>query len=378
MSACQKIFEFNTAWWYNSINQLFLNLPLTKYFGKIRDFFWRIIVNSKKIASFAAGLAMVCALGAQEVDTSALVDSVEADMVSVEGGSFFMGSRNNEDNETPVHEVTLDGYYMLNTEVTQKLYRDVMGTNVSHFKGEERPVEEVSWYDAIVFCNKLSVLAGLEPVYSLDGSTDTSTWGNIPRIDAAESEKARWNAIEWNDRASGYRLPTEAEWEYAAKGGIYSTKDTLYSGGDVIATVAWNADDPSGETHSVATKSPNVLGLFDMSGNVWEWVWDWYGNYHVSDSNNPKGATADITGRKMRRGGSINSDAVFCRIANRASSVPELRGVDLGFRIVRSDVEVKVNAPSISVSLNDDGEVELELDDGGILDGGISVAGFEQ
>lgn len=334
-------------------------------------------MNSRKIASFAAGLAMVCALGAQEVDFSSLVDSVEADMVAVEGGSFFMGSKNNEDNETPVHEVTLGGYFMLNTEVTQKLYRDVMGTNVSHFKGEERPVEEVSWYDAIVFCNKLSVLAGLEPVYSLDGSTDTSTWGNIPRIDAPESEKARWNSIEWNDKASGYRLPTEAEWEYAAKGGVYTTTDTLYSGGDVIAAVAWNADDPSGETHNVATKSPNVLGLFDMSGNVWEWVWDWYGNYHVSDSNNPKGATADITGRKMRRGGSINSDAVFCRIANRASSVPELRGVDLGFRIVRSDVEVQKNTASVSVSMNEDGEVELELDGGDVLDD-ISVAGFEQ
>ncbi|MBQ1832386.1 MAG: SUMF1/EgtB/PvdO family nonheme iron enzyme [Treponema sp.] len=294
-------------------------------------------MNSKKFAMLAAGFAMAFALNAQEADSAATpVESVEADMVLVDGGSFFMGSRNNEDNETPVHEVSVDSYYLLNTEVTQKLYRDVMGTNVSHFKGDEHPVEEVSWYDAVIFCNKLSVLAGLEPVYTLDGSTDTDSWGNIPRIDADADEKARWNAIAWNPSANGYRLPTEAEWEYAAKGGIYAASDTLYSGSNVISDVAWNADDPSGETHDVAAKSPNSLGLFDMSGNVWEWVWDWYGNYHVSDSENPKGAAADVTGRKMRRGGSINSDAVFCRNANRASSVPELRGIDLGFRVARS------------------------------------------
>ena len=117
----------------------------------------------------AAGFAMAFALNAQEADSAATpVESVEADMVLVDGGSFFMGSRNNEDNETPVHEVSVDSYYLLNTEVTQKLYRDVMGTNVSHFKGDEHPVEEVSWYDAVIFCNKLSVLAGLEPVYTLN------------------------------------------------------------------------------------------------------------------------------------------------------------------------------------------------------------------
>lgn len=304
---------------------------------------------SKKIVMLATGMAAAFALSAQDAVVTSLdsyVDLVEADMVSVEGGSFLMGSKNNEDNETPVHEVTVSDFYMLNTEVSQGLYRQVMGTNVSHFKGDERPVEEVSWYDAIVFCNKLSEITGLTPVYTLDGSSDTSTWGSIPRIDAADDEKARWNSIAWNSDANGYRLPTEAEWEYAAKGGVYAAFDTIYSGSNVITDVAWNADDPSGETHEVASKAPNTLGLFDMSGNVWEWVWDWYGNYHVADSENPKGAAAEITGRKMRRGGSINSDAVFCRNANRASSVPELRGVDLGFRIVRSAFdETEVVAP---------------------------------
>ena len=325
-------------------------------------------MNSKKFAMLAAGFAMAFALNAQEADSAATpVESVEADMVLVDGGSFFMGSRNNEDNETPVHEVSVDSYYLLNTEVTQKLYRDVMGTNVSHFKGDEHPVEEVSWYDAVIFCNKLSVLAGLEPVYTLDGSTDTDSWGNIPRIDADADEKARWNAIAWNPSANGYRLPTEAEWEYAAKGGIYAASDTLYSGSNVISDVAWNADDPSGETHDVAAKSPNSLGLFDMSGNVWEWVWDWYGNYHVSDSENPKGAAADVTGRKMRRGGSINSDAVFCRNANRASSVPELRGIDLGFRIVRSAGADEAK-PVVSVDAGTDGSLSVEVNGDEVLD----------
>ncbi|MBQ2529025.1 MAG: SUMF1/EgtB/PvdO family nonheme iron enzyme [Treponema sp.] len=325
-------------------------------------------MNSRKILTFAAGMAMVCALNAQEVDAAVSpVDSVEADMVSVEGGSFYMGSRNNEDNETPVHEVVVDSYYMLNTEVTQKLYRDVMGVNVSHFKGDERPVEEVSWYDAVIFCNKLSVAAGLQPAYSLDGSTDTDKWGNIPRIDASEDEKARWNAIAWNVKANGYRLPTEAEWEYAANGGIYAATATLYSGSNSITEVAWNADDPAGETHEVATKAPNTLGLFDMSGNVWEWVWDWYGKYHVSDSENPKGAAADVTGRKMRRGGSINSDAVFCRNANRASSVPELRGIDLGFRIVRSAGADEAK-PVVSVDAGTDGSLSVEVNGDEVMD----------
>ncbi|MBQ1661609.1 MAG: SUMF1/EgtB/PvdO family nonheme iron enzyme, partial [Treponema sp.] len=154
--------------------------------------------------------------------------------------------------------------------------------------------------------------------------------------DAKDEDKARWNSITWNEDADGYRLPTEAEWEFAAKGGIKEEEDPIYSGSDVITDVAWNADTPDGETHDVAGKLPNALGLYDMSGNVWEWVWDWYGNYHTVDNSNPKGAEADVTGRKMRRGGSIKSDAVFCRNANRASSVPELRGVDLGFRIVRN------------------------------------------
>ena len=287
----------------------------------------------KLLAALTGGFLLAGAAFAQDSD---IVASIEADMVAVEGSTFSMGSFGNETNETPVHEVSLDDFYMLSTEVTQSQYKAVMGVNFSRFRGADRPVEEVSWYDAVVFCNKLSMLAGYVPVYSLDGSTNPDEWGDIPRIDAKDEDKARWNSITWNEDADGYRLPTEAEWEFAAKGGIKEEEDPIYSGSDVITDVAWNADTPDGETHDVAGKLPNALGLYDMSGNVWEWVWDWYGNYHTVDNSNPKGAEADVTGRKMRRGGSIKSDAVFCRNANRASSVPELRGVDLGFRIVRN------------------------------------------
>ena len=287
----------------------------------------------KLLAALAGGFLIAGAAFAQSLD---IVASIEDDMVAVEGSTFSMGSFGNETNETPVHEVSVNDFYMLSTEVTQSQYKAIMGVNYSRFRGQDRPVEEVSWYDAVVFCNKLSILAGYEPVYSLEGSTNPDEWGDIPRIDASDSDKARWNSIEWDDEADGFRLPTEAEWEFAAKGGVEAEKETLYSGSDVITDVAWNADTPDGETHNVAGKEPNALGLYDMTGNVWEWVWDWYGNYHTVDNVNPKGASADVTGRKMRRGGSIKSDAVFCRNANRASSVPELRGVDLGFRIVRS------------------------------------------
>ena len=295
-------------------------------------------MNTKLLAALAGGFVLAGVAFAQNSD---IVASIEADMVAVEGSTFSMGSFGNETNETPVHEVSLDYFYILSTEVTQSQYKAVMGVNYSRFRGADRPVEEVSWYDAIVFCNKLSMLADLTPVYSLDGSTDPDEWGDIPRIDASDKDKARWNNIKWNVEADGYRLPTEAEWEYAAKGGLKAEEDTLYSGSDVITDVAWNADTPDGETHDVAGKEPNELGLYDMTGNVWEWVWDWYGNYHTVDRVNPKGADADVTGRKMRRGGSIKSDAVFCRNANRASSVPELRGVDLGFRIARSVLEAE-------------------------------------
>ncbi len=278
---------------------------------------------------------LIALLTSYIVGQETIVSKINESLIAVEGGSFNMGSSLYEKNERPVRNINIKGFYMLKTEVTQEQYMSVMGVNYSHFKSPNRPVEEVSWYDAIVFCNRLSILAGLTPAYSLDGQTNPELWGDVPRITDGEDLKAHWNTIVCDFSVDGYRLPTEAEWEYAAHGGVFN-ETTLYSGSDNLSEVGWNVDSLEGETRDVAMLLPNALGLYDMSGNVWEWCWDWYGTYKVSDIDNPIGADMNITGKKIRRGGSISSDKVFCRVSNRASSNPEIRGVDLGFRIVRS------------------------------------------
>lgn len=151
-------------------------------------------------------------------------------------------------------------YSILKTEVTQELYEFVMGKNPSYFGGEKNlPVEKVSWYDAVRFCNKLSEQEGLEPVYSVDGETDLGQWSrDFP------DEK-----MECNESANGYRLPTVEEWQYAANGG----QAFKYSGSDNLQEVGWYGRTWD-KTHPVAQKAPNGYGLYDMSGNVWEWCWD--------------------------------------------------------------------------------------------------------
>ena len=161
-------------------------------------------------------------------------------------------------------------YSILATEVTQELYKSVMGENPSGFDGEKNlPVECLSWYDAVVFCNRLSEQEGLEPVYSVDGETDVEEWGYAPHK-AAEFKPE----IKWRKNANGYRLPTVEEWQYAARGG----QNYKYSGSDDLDKVGWYGEIkgflPAGKPHPVAQKAPNGYGLYDMSGNVWEWCWD--------------------------------------------------------------------------------------------------------
>ena len=187
-------------------------------------------------------------------------------------------------------------FSILATEVTQELYKSVMGENPSEFNGEKNlPVEKVSWYDAVEFCNKLSKEAGLEPAYSINGSS-----------------------VEWNRNASGFRLPTVEEWQYAAKGG----QDFKYSGSGNLDEVGWYSENSGNKTHPVAQKAPNGYGLYDMSGNVLEWCWD-----------------SDSSGSKTRYlcGGGWNFYAYDCGVVDDefwgdANST----GNYLGFRIVRS------------------------------------------
>jgi formylglycine-generating enzyme required for sulfatase activity len=205
--------------------------------------------------------------------------------------------------------VAVDGILVRTTEVTQAEYEAVTGSNPACYKDYRRPVEQVSWYDAIRFCNLLSVRDGLTPCYSVKGSTNVDTWTDYSADD-----------VEWNKAANGWRLPTEEEWVKAADDGHE------YSGSDDIDDVAWYSGNSDSETHDVADKKANANGLYDMSGNVEEWCWDFYNDsFFYRDPSD-----------RVYRGGSCDSHADDCAVSVRGHYFPGDRSSDLGFRIVRS------------------------------------------
>ena len=229
-------------------------------------------------------------------------------MVWIRGGSFLMGSPANEgySNERPQRRVTVSDFYLGRYEVTQKEYQEIMGTNPSSFKGDNLPVENVSWFDAVEYCNRLSRREGLAPAYTISGTTVT-----------------------WNRNANGYRLPTEAEWEYACRAGT----TTPYNTGNTITTSQANFSWSAQGTTPVGTYSPNAWGLYDMHGNVWEWCYDRYGSYSTSDLSNPLGASSGSD--RVIRGGSWSPSAQYLRSAYRYYGTPAYRYGNLGFRLVR-------------------------------------------
>lgn len=235
---------------------------------------------------------------------------IPEDFILVEGGTFTMGANDGLGNEKPIHTVAVDSFYIKKTEVTQREWNAVMGNNPSQFQGEDRPVERISWFDAIDYCNALSQIEELLPAYSING----------------EEVSVNWNA-------NGYRLPTEAEWEYAARGGINSNSYT-YSGANAVDDAGWHVGNSGAGTHPVAAKTANELGLFDMSGNVWEWCWDWYGDYSPQDSLNPRGAAEGF--RRVLRGGSWYYKEQYHRPASRHNLIPSNSGYDIGLRLVRT------------------------------------------
>lgn len=254
-------------------------------------------------------------------------------MILVEEGEFEMGQPDKDIgrwtyDEQPVHNVTLSSFYISKYEVTQLTYESVMGNNPSQYRDSNNPIEGVSWYDAVEFCNKLSILKGLEPCYSINKN-------QIDPNNKSEDDRKKW-LIKCNFKANGYRLPTEAEWEFAAKGGIKS-KGYTYSGSSNIDEVAWYTNDRDRDKRNIGMKKPNELGLYDMSGNVEEWCWDWYDSNYYSEStaNNPYGPESGS--RRIVRGGHWFSYAEYCRSANRGGSFP-FRGLasEVGFRIVQT------------------------------------------
>lgn len=233
------------------------------------------------------------------VSLSAELNKLINNMVYVSNGTFTMGGTSEQgsdayDDEKPTHNVTLSSYYICKYEVTQALWRAVMGSNPSNFKGDNLPVECVSWNDCQTFINRLNSYTG-----------------------------------------RNFRLPTEAEWEFAARGGNYS-RHYKYSGSNYIGDVAWYDDNSGNRTHPVGTKQPNELGLYDMSGNVYEWCSDWYGSYSSYSQSDPTGPNSGSY--RVERGGGWSYYARFCRSSIRYVYAPGNSCNCLGLRLVLSQL----------------------------------------
>ena len=252
---------------------------------------------------------IVSAYGQQSSYLSGASES--AGMVRINGGTFTMGSpaseRGRSANEGPQREITVSSFYMEKYPVTQVEYQEVTGANPSSFRGQNLPVDQVSWYDAIEYCNKRSLREGLSPAYTVNG-------GNVT----------------WNRDADGYRLPTEAEWEYACRAG---TQTPFYSGASVN-DAGWYSGNSGGKTNPVGEKQPNPWGLYDMHGNVLEWCWDWLGNYTAGAQTDPLGASSGTN--RVYRGGCWRFESHQTRSAFRYGNHPYLRSFLVGIRVVRS------------------------------------------
>lgn len=222
---------------------------------------------------------------AEEEERLRPIRELEANMVRVEGGTFQMGGKYITD-EKPIHKVTLSSFSICKYEVTQELWQAVMGQNPSEFKGAKRPVENVSWFSCQHFIEKLNQLTGKQ-----------------------------------------YRLPTEAEWEYAARGGNQASLNAdnelgyyYYAGSYNIDEVAWYEDNSDKQTHDVGLKKPNELGLYDMTGNVWEWCQDWYGEYKRGHQTDPKGPSGNVKQTHVMRGGCWAFSILYSKVSHRGYS----------------------------------------------------------
>jgi formylglycine-generating enzyme required for sulfatase activity len=265
--------------------------------------------------SIVAGLVAIgCSGGGTAAEVVVTANGESFSLAYAPAGTFEMGYPPEHEYaySAPQHTVTLtQGFYIGTTEVTQALYEAVMGDNPASNYGRDGdcatcPVETVSWYDAVAFCNALSELEDLENAYDISGDTVTL-----------------------NEGVRGYRLPTEAEWEYAARAG----ESYIYSGSDDIDEVAWYELNSGGRSHGVGTLEANAWGLHDMSGNVWEWAWDYYGDYDSGYVKDPEGPPTGVY--RVFRGGSFDDSADGSRAAYRNRNYPDVAYVVVrGFRVV--------------------------------------------
>ena len=265
-------------------------------------------------------------------------DTTPTEMVFVQGGTYEMGDQFAEGtaDELPVHSITLSDFQIGKYEVTQAEWRMIMpGATYDFGSGDNYPVYYVSWYEVLVYCNRRSISEGLTPVYSIDGSTDPDAWGAIPA-----TANVLWDAAVCNLTANGYRLPTEAEWEYAARGGVNWTDNYRFSGGNVSLDVAWYFDNSEDGTKPVGTKAANQLGIYDMSGNAYEFCWDYYDAAYYqfcvdnTITNDPMGPAAGTT--RIARGGVWSFFEVDCRVSSRANADPSVKDSGIGFRLART------------------------------------------